>query len=186
MNHEFWQTEKGKSLIKLLLWLVFIGVIYIVFINIGSNKPIENKEVEKEQIKENILDLNNKNYTYTYKINTLDDYIIFNGYVLNNIDIGYKETKDKIIKYQIENNLVYEINFEEQKEIFDLYDNLIREFLDYNSLYNIIKKIKIEEDNWEFNYQDYLFKINNLDNGFNIIINNDIVTYDLTYYLWRE
>ena len=106
-QNSFWQTERGKSLIKLGLWLIFIlAIIIFAYTNKNDetvnneNKEIEEKETyEFKKYDEMIDSLLNSNYEFNYDIVIDDNNYLFNGTKCNNEVLGYKVEKLTIIRY---------------------------------------------------------------------------------------
>jgi len=75
-QNSFWQTERGKSLIKLGLWMIFILAIIIFAYTNKNDETVnnENKEIEEKEIyefkkyDEMINSLLNSNYEFNYDI----------------------------------------------------------------------------------------------------------------------
>ena len=96
-NNGFWQTDRGKALIKLLLWMVFIVILIVLVIvsernanseildvdkpeNNVTDTPSEPENVEYEAYNTMITNLLANNYEYEYLITTATDSIILTGF----------------------------------------------------------------------------------------------------------
>lgn len=196
-NNSFWQTESGKATIKFGGWFVFIIVIFIIFAIPGRNN--EEKKVTEEPKKDSEKytfkeydemqdELLNSNYSYKYdlKVNDLNYY--FNGTKCNGEDIGYKESNEGIIKYQIKDSIVDE----------NLYNNLEKSFLDLNVLFsnlkeylysveknNDIRRIKYNKEGYQVTVTTNLEKITNIEiiadgNIYNLSFTNAIFCDNIT------
>ncbi len=151
MNKElikkYWKDPKGHSLMLLLLWLVFltflIGIVSIA--NYFSPKreimSQEKTSMSYEDIWQNFL---KKDFSYTYTISINEELIKFEGKVVENTNFGYRERKDGIVKYSIEDDKTYEILLEEKNEVFNLFENVNAYLLDLNYIYEFVSKIPIE------------------------------------------
>ena len=169
MNKEFlkqcWKNPRWHSLMVLIIWIVsltlLMGIVSIVN-QFGSPKePIKNETKEsKITYEDKWNNLLNSNYKFTYLVKIEDDTIKYEGTKNDNVISGYRERKDGIIKYTIENNIVYEILIDEKQVINTLYENLEENLFNLTYLYDLIKNIPandsdiIEEDNitnYEYN-----------------------------------
>ena len=106
-DNSFWSTTQGKSTIKFIAWMIFIIILIVIFAINGKqeNNNINNTQEKNEEIisfekyetmQDNLL---NGCFNYEYKIIEENITTIYTGKKLNDTEIGYKETKDGIIKY---------------------------------------------------------------------------------------
>ena len=194
-QNSFWQTERGKSLIKLGLWLIFIlAIIIFAYTNKNDetvnneNKEIEEKETyEFKKYDEMIDSLLNSNYEFNYDIVIDDNNYLFNGTKCNNEVLGYKESNMGIVKYYISDN-TYQVILKDLVPIENLYENIDTNYLDLNILFNNLNEylynIEKNEDTRVITYkkEGYQVKVTtNLDNVTNINIVVDNNTYNLSY-----
>lgn len=193
-ENNFWNSKQGESLIKLIIWLVFIVILYLVltfgFGGKTSNNNTKNKtnEVEnKEEVTDNVVegtffDIRNKNYEYTYNVMIGEEKYVYNGTISLDSDSGYKESNEGIIKYEKIGDKYYQVTLNEQIEIPNLYENLQVDFLNYDILYTIISEYNCQNTYCEFDYNGYngsITKIN--DTSFNVNFNKEQENYDLIY-----
>ena len=149
-ENNFWKTDRGKALTKLLLWVVFIVIVLGAFImqekdNIDDYQMPSNEVTNEEnQDDDNNFkkysdmqdELLNNNYLYKYIITNSEEKIVFSGIKNGTNETGYKETKAGIIKYQIVDGIVSQINMDEITNIDNLYENIDRNYLDISLLFN--------------------------------------------------
>ena len=149
-ENNFWKTDRGKALTKLLLWVVFIVIVLGAFImqekdNIDDYQMPSNEVTDEEnQVNDNNFkkysdmqdELLNNNYLYKYIITNSEEKIVFSGIKNGTNETGYKETKAGIIKYQIVDGIVSQINIDEITNIDNLYENIDRNYLDISLLFN--------------------------------------------------
>ena len=149
-ENNFWKTDRGKALTKLLLWVVFIVIVLGAFImqekdNIDDYQMPSNEVTDEEnQVNDNNFkkysdmqeELLNNNYLYKYIITNSEEKIVFSGIKNGTNETGYKETKAGIIKYQIVDGIVSQINMDEITNIDNLYENIDRNYLDISLLFN--------------------------------------------------
>ena len=189
MENKFWKTVRGKAIIKLIIWLIFIAGVFALVTFMGpketnnNSKPsTETLEQEKTEKEEDILDLANKNYDFSYKIIVNNKEYLISGNVDATGEHGYKETQEGTIKYEKIDNHVYQVNLEEKTEITNFYEGLNAEFLDYAVLSTILSEYHCRSEVCNFSYNNYLIEINQLtNNSFKINISNDLENYELTY-----
>ena len=194
-KNSFWQTERGKSLIKLGLWLIFIlAIIIFAYTNKNDetvnneNKEIEEKETyEFKKYDEMIDSLLNSNYEFNYDIVIDDNNYLFNGTKCNNEVLGYKESNMGIVKYYISDN-TYQVILKDLVPIENLYENIDTNYLDLNILFNNLNEylynIEKNEDTRVITYKKEGYQVEvttNLDNVTNINIVVDNNTYNLSY-----
>ena len=185
MNN-FWGTERVNSLIKLIAWLAFILIVYLVMTFGIKSKPVTpqedapEEEVNKEETITSLLD---KDFTYTYHVTIGEEKYTFEGKILGNLEEGYKQDNDgTIVKYQIENNEVYQVINEEKTLISNLYENMQAEFLDYKFIDNIIQEHVKTTSPYEYSYLDYYFLVNkDRENSITVTITKDNASYELVY-----
>lgn len=155
MDKEFlkkcWKNPRWHSLIVLIIWIVSLSILVgIVSIMNGIN-PQEKKEIPKKQ-EENKISYQEKlehiisdeellSFLVTTKDNSLKLEGTENGGVVN----GYKEDRNGIKKYRIENGISYEVVLDEVKKIEGLYNEITQEFLDRNILISLL--LETEEEN---------------------------------------
>lgn len=190
-DNNFWKSDRATALFKLIFWLIFILVVYLVMTYgfddpapvLEENKPQEVTKPEDEAPQEIISDLTNKDFNYTYHIVIGEDKYNFEGKLVNNSEEGYKQNNDgTIIKYQIIGNDVYQVNNERTEKITNLYENMQKEFLDYQFMNNLIQEQNISKMPYEFDYLEYHFLLSkDSDNSFKVTINKDNNSYELSY-----
>lgn len=194
-QNSFWQTERGKAIVKLGLWLVFILAL-IIFALVNKNDNTINKENEETEEKEvyefkkydeMIESLLDSNYEFNYDIVINDINYLFNGTKCNNEVLGYKESNMGIIKYYISDN-TYQVVLKELVPIENLYENIDINYLDLNILFNNLNEylynIEKNDNKRTITYKKDGYQvevITNLDNITNINITVDNNTYNLSY-----
>lgn len=194
-QNSFWQTERGKAIAKLGLWLVFILAL-IIFALVNKNDNTINKENEETEEKEvyefkkydeMIESLLDSNYEFNYDIVINDTNYLFNGTKCNNEVLGYKESNMGIIKYYISDN-TYQVVLKELVPIENLYKNIDINYLDLNILFNNLNEylynIEKNDNKRTITYKKDGYQvevITNLDNITNINITVDNNTYNLSY-----
>lgn len=199
-KNTFWQSERGKAIIKLGLWMIFIVILIavVIFSDTGSNDielpPAEetpNTETENYEFV-NYNDMIDKlllnNYEYTYTITTLDNKYIYTGWKNNNQELGFKEDTIGIIKYFIDDTGCYRINLDNRELITDLYSNFDASYLNLSMLFdNLNEYLYSVEKNANVRTITYdkegyqVTVITDTENITNITITVDTTTYDLEF-----
>lgn len=156
MNKEFlkkcWKHPRWHSLMVLIIWIVsltlLMGIVSILNMFSSPKEPV-NRETNQ---KSNTMSYEEKwqkfardNYTYTYTITKNEETVKYEGTVKEGIDSGYRERKDGIIRYSIENGIVYEILVNEKKEMQTLYENVEASLLNPTSIHELIKNIEAND-----------------------------------------
>ena len=202
-ENNFWQTDRGKALTKLLLWILFIVIVLGAFImqekdNIDDYQMPSNEVTDEEnQVNDNNFkkysdmqdELLNNNYLYKYIITNSEEKIVFSGIKNGTNETGYKETKAGIIKYQIVDGIVSQINMDEITNIDNLYENIDRNYLDISLLFNNLSEYlystEKEDSKRTITYDKDGYKVSvitNLESIEKIQITVDEWIYELNFY----
>ena len=204
-NNGFWQTDRGKALIKLLLWMVFIVILIVLVIvsernanseildvdkpeNNVTDTPSEPENVEYEAYNTMITNLLANNYEYEYLITTATDSIILTGFKNPDKEIGFKETSSGITKYFIDSTGTYELNMNTSSIIDNLYSEFDSSYLNlellfsnlneylYNTEENVgIRTITYDKDGFQVTVTTDTKNITN------VLVMTDTTTYDLNF-----
>ena len=153
MKNEFWQTPRGKAIIKLSLWGIFFLVLFIL---IGLEKPINNEinNNEETEVKQFVLyydmleEIKQNNYKYKYSIKINDLNYILEGSKNGLIEEGLLESNNNIFKYYIDSNGIYKVNLDQKEKIDKLDNNIDDNIININNLLEMIKDIdyKVEKE----------------------------------------
>lgn len=197
-NHNaFWSSSEGVATLKFGGWMIFIGVLLVIFaINARTNKS-EDAPKEKDEQKETVNfknyetmqdELLKSNISYVYKITVGEKKYVFTGSKCNDIDEGFKESTDELIKYKIVKDKYYKVSVDKEEEITNLYEGLDASFLNLNVLFNNLKDYLYgveKEDNKRtitYNKEGYQVSvITNLESITNINITNEFAVYNLEF-----
>lgn len=127
-------TEKGKTLFKFILYLIFLFFVVILCLVAGAmgNPYTDGQKGESTNEESSILEektltyfekqelLKSGKYEFEYNIHLADEDISFLGdYDAGWVD-GYKETTDNLIHFKIEDGITYRMTLSEKVEISDL------------------------------------------------------------------
>ncbi len=174
-----WESKRWHSLILLLLWIVALAILFGVFTLINRvNKDLttpshtvqKNDQPSHESQKSSVLSYTEKlnalaleDYTFLYTILNGTYKVQFEGQKENNIVTGYKQDENEIIKYQIENQKIYQVLLDKKIETSKLYDNIDASLLDLNYIIGILKQVNendiiITEEETETSYDYNLTK----------------------------
>lgn len=204
-NNGFWQTDRGKALIKLLLWMVFIIILIVLAIvserngnseildvdkpeNNATDTPSEPENVEYEAYNTMITNLLANNYEYEYLITTATDSIILTGFKNPDKEIGFKETSSGITKYFIDSTGTYELNMNTYSIIDNLYSEFDSSYLNLELLFNNLSEYLYNaEENVgirTITYDKDGFQVTvttDTKNITNVLVMTDTTTYDLNF-----
>lgn len=204
-NNGFWQTDRGKALIKLLLWMVFIIILIVLAIvserngnseildvdkpeNNATDTPSEPENIEYEAYNTMITNLLANNYEYEYLITTATDSIILTGFKNPDKEIGFKETSSGITKYFIDSTGTYELNMNTYSIIDNLYSEFDSSYLNLELLFNNLSEYLYNtEENVgirTITYDKDGFQVTvttDTKNITNVLVMTDTTTYDLNF-----
>ena len=199
-NNNFWQTERGKAIIKLGGWFIFI-IALIIFVLVSeknaNNNVIDDTNSNKDEVTETyefllfsemINNLINGNYEYSYNITSNNINYIYEGIKCNNEELGYKESIDKIIKYYINDQNTYQVILNEYVEITNLYEGIDTNFINLEVLFNNLNEYlynTVKNENTRvITYDKDGYKVSittDLENITNISITTDNSIYNLDF-----
>ncbi len=199
-NNNFWQTERGKAIIKLGGWFIFI-IALIIFVLVSeknaNNSVIDDTNSDKDEVTETyefllfsemINNLINGNYEYSYNITSNNINYIYEGIKCNNEELGYKESIDKIIKYYINDQNTYQVILNEYVEITNLYEGIDTNFINLDVLFNNLNEYlynTVKNENTRvITYDKDGYKVSittDLENITNISITTDNSVYNLDF-----
>ena len=199
-NNNFWQTERGKAIIKLGGWFIFI-IALIIFVLVSeknaNNNVIDDTNSDKDEVTETyefllfsemINNLINGNYEYSYNITSNNINYIYEGIKCNNEELGYKESIDKIIKYYINDQNTYQVILNEYVEITNLYEGIDTNFINLEVLFNNLNEYlynTVKNENTRvITYDKDGYKVSittDLENITNISITTDNSVYNLDF-----
>lgn len=170
-------TEKGRTLFKFSLYMLFFAFVLILAIVSGATKvPIQKNTNSKES--ESMKVVEDKSLTYFEKQTKLysskyefsytyrgEKVVNFYGEVdAGNVD-GFKETDDELIHYTIENGVVYQKKMDEKVAIENLYDGMDETLFDLKGLFNKLNAnnatIESEDEKKTYTYKldNYTYKV---------------------------
>lgn len=156
---DFWKTPRGKALIKLGLWGIFLIVIF-AFATIDTPKRPTNPFEEKEEVEEKevvqfllyvdmIKGLQKNNYMFSYTIKNGERTILLSGSQMDDEILGLKETdRGEITKYYINKEGVYKVILGELEQIEDFYEYIDPSMLDMNAFFSSLAGVtyKVEKN----------------------------------------
>ena len=199
---EMWKNPQKKALIKLGLWFAFFALTFIFLsiaslFNNNSTKNIDSKSTEvNEEVLANIPkmleNLIISDYSYEFKITSLEKSYSYTGTKESSENEGYYESDTGIIKYSVIDDVYYQLNDGELKENQNIISQEDKELF---SLEKILEKVKEYElnnevinENNKYSYEliddEILWKVDIYTNGNYIneikLSSNDF-NYDLVY-----
>lgn len=200
-DNSFWQTEKGKATIKLVLWMIFIIILIIIVLvseRDSINLPVENNQTPTDEVETENYDFTNYNdmlndlllgnFEYTYTITSENSKYIYTGWKNESKEIGFKEDATGVIKYFIDSTGTYKVNLDTIEVIDYLYNGIDTSYLDlellFENLSEYLYSIEKNEDMRTINYDKEGYQVivtTNIENITNITITTDTATYDLEF-----
>lgn len=167
---KLWENKRYHALICLGLWLIFFLFVFLIVV-IPYNNAFKNlpKNNENENIttfidmKEKLL---NSEYDYKYTIYTTLGKTVYTGNKTKEKDTGYRENSEGLIKYEINNEGIFQINMDEEVPLENLYLDLNENYLDIQKIYDLTKDLieNVNEEQNEISYEKenigIIFKIN--------------------------
>ncbi len=185
-----WNTEKGRASLKLAFYGLFVVFVFMLIILGKDSNPTvykstySAKDYEKD-FDMQITELKNNNYSFNYNIDLNGNKILFYGKKNINVESGYKEDSNGIIKYLKDNDKTYKINIDGKEEITNLYEGINNNYLSVNYILNLIANIKPNKENKVYNYlleNNVNISIETSGNEINkITIKDNLDTYELTF-----
>lgn len=181
---KLWENKRYHALICLGLWLIFFLFVFLIVV-IPYNNTLKN--LPKNNENENIITFNdmkekllNSEYDYKYTINTSLGKTVYTGNKTKENDTGYRENSEGLIKYEINNEGIFQINMDEKVPLENLYLDLNGNYLDIQKIYDLTLNLteNVNEDQNEISYENenirIIFKINEQNIlSINIKDNND-------------
>lgn len=195
------KTERGRTAFKFTIYMIFLGFVLIILFLGGSfnRKPANTKRVGSTESSESVetieltyFDKQNKllngNYEFKYTING-ENSVLFDGELKDGVIKGYKESLDEVIKYEIEDGIVYKVFFNQKEEIHNLYENLDERLFDFSTLFELLNSSNSVIDNTSLNkiykyasvYEYNIEVITNETEITKIIIKNENIEYNFEF-----
>lgn len=163
---KMWENKQGRAIIKLFGYFLFIGVI-IIFLKINYTEPstTDNNEIKKEiTYGEKQKELLNSNIKYIYTINIDSNKYVYEGNIKDKVNKGYKKTQDSLVEYCIDDTGEYLVKLDNKVITTELYEEINKELIDVNNIFNIIVNISpdisYEEDIITYKYNTIVNDIN--------------------------
>lgn len=151
-----WENKRLHALIVFLLWVVVLIVLMGLLMLVNTiDKPKKKSEPvtkveEKEEKKENqneisydekLQNLAGSNYEFTYLITKDKEKMKYEGTKEGEVLIGYKQDKNGIIKYKIDNQKIYQMLIDKEVEISNLYDGIDASLLNLNYVRGLLNQV---------------------------------------------
>ena len=183
-------TPRGKAILKLIYWAIFFIILFLLF-SVASlfqsdNPPVpvtEDEPIKQEQDTKKSLDvleseLLSSTYRYQYYIEENNNSYFFEGLkALDHIE-GYKSyngISSGVLRYYIDQSGTYEIKGEEKVLITNLYEGLQKNFLNLESLFQIMNQLPLMLDQSN-SYPVYTAKDANYQYTLNISKEGTVIT----------
>lgn len=196
-DKKFFNTPRGKAIIKLSLWGIFLIIVYM-FATLGSpqemnpeNVPVnEEKEVFTFRLYSDMQeDLFKNNFAFIYKIQIGDKTYVYSGKQNENKILGLKETSEgNILRYYVEDGVTYKVIIDTLIEMEGLYQDIDVSLLDMKEFfaslkgvnYTVKKEEKIRTIVYDTQNYEVLVKTN-LENIESILLKKGDISYTLLF-----
>ncbi len=149
------KDNKRKALIKLLLWLLFLGIVLIISSVGNKDKSSDNlkKDNEKKVVTyEDKLDKLNDNFTYKYTITINNLVYNYEGKIMGKEEAGIYKVNESTINYYKNKGYIYQVVDGNLNKIDNLYLNVSQNYLDVSYLKELIKDKKYALNNGVYEY----------------------------------
>lgn len=193
-------TEKGRTLFKFILYMFFFVIVLILVViangmdspyirqnnstNISKESSTQKKELtyfEKQRI------LLEGKYDFIYNIEGPININYMGTYNNKNVE-GFKESEDNLIRYSIENGIIYKKSLTSKSEYDELYIGLEENLFDLENIFLKLNSnmavIRQEEDKkiYEYELDNKKYKVTtDYDGIIEITITFDVYTYKYTF-----
>ena len=157
---KLWENKRYHALVCLGLWFIFFIFVFLIVV-IPYNNALKNlpKNNETENIitfasmKEKLL---NSEYNYKYTVNTSLGKTVYTGTKTKENITGYRENSEGLIKYEINNEGIFQINMDEKIPLENLYLGLNENYLDIQKIYDLSSTLteNINEEENEIIYEN--------------------------------
>lgn len=171
---ELKKTSKGRAILRLIKWAIFFFFLFVFLVvssiitmnrkpnlappQVNPSTSNEKDEETSKPITKSFEELQTSllkgTYNYNYEITVGEAKYIYNGHKTPDVETGYKETNEGIIKYYIDDTGIFKETTTEKVRIDNLYENLNTEYLDLVSIFKIFAKIEfvLNESNESTNH----------------------------------
>lgn len=193
-------TEKGRTLFKFILYMVFFTSVVLLIIITNAvtpprqttrhassslvTTPEKKEELSYPEKQEKLL---KGTYDFYYKI-TSNRIIEYTGSFANGKVEGFRETEDELIRYTIEDGVVYKKDIQESLPYEELYLDLDSTLFDFTTLFAKLNSTGAqiirngEEKIYNYQLDDYTYKISTNANTITAIdINTKTDQYSYTF-----
>lgn len=179
---ELRSTEKGKTLLKFILYMIFLFFVIIICAVGGRNNPTlssssnSSDEAESGEIVQKELTYFDKQlllykgkYKFVYSVTGANVNIVYTGEYDSGNTSGYKETSEELIRYSIEDNIVYKHNLKSQEPYELLYDGVDEKLFDFKTVFS---KLNSSSSQIEKKDEQKIYTYSDLD-GYDYVIVTD-------------
>lgn len=161
---KYWKNPRTHALMVLIIWIVSLGLLMgiVTILNEltpqqkGKTPKTEEKQ-QKKSLEEKLQDLRSDEFLMSFRVTAKENTFKYEGTKQNGVVNGYKEDKNGIKKYRIEQDKIYEIVLDQATEIDTIYEEIIPEFLDRQTLISLLLENEEESiiDNKENSTYEY-------------------------------
>ena len=182
-----WNTPRGRAALKLGIYGIIVLFLLLVIAATKHDAPHEynvNYKISQTSYEDCLNKLAENNFSYNFKVTLPDQTISFQGQNDGQINSGYKEDVNGILKYVIKDNTVYQVIMDQESPITNLFDNLNSNYLDVNYIVSLLKDATYEQNSDIYNYTLDNLQIQVTKNRFaitNIVLQDGSNTYNLSF-----
>lgn len=155
MNKEtlkkIWKNKRWHSLVVLMLWMIGLALaMLLVFLMDDANSTISPQTNTNTNINRNLdyydklENLEEEDFSFSYTVTKDNEKITYEGNKIKNTITGYRQNRNGIMKYKIEDGITYEIQVDKEVEITTLYENVNASLLDISYILDLLYENKEE------------------------------------------
>ncbi len=145
---ELRSTERGRTLFKFILYMIFFVAVFLLILIVSRTNNLyltwnnsSSSSVEESTSKKVYTYLDKQNelisgkYEFVYNITGPKEYVFMGDYDNGQVD-AIRESDDEIIRYSIEDGVVYLKKLSSKEEYTSLYEGLNSQLFDLKSLFS--------------------------------------------------
>lgn len=159
---KLWNNKQTHALIVLGMWLTFFALVFVVLgiMSLFTSDEKNLNENKSVSVVEKLDELNYYDYDYEYIINDNNSIYSYKGEKTIEKNIGYYESLNGIVKYEISDGKVYKINNELKEESSEIITS--KDYY-YTNLVNIKNLVRFYENDVKKIDDKYILDVNTND-----------------------
>lgn len=156
---ELWENPRTHALMVLGLWAVFFIFVFL-YVEIASsfsprnelNEAVKQEEVKEKKFLNAFQKLSQENYAFTL-LKASNSYWIINGRRMDDLEEGFLEDENGIIKYMIQSEKMYQLEINNSHEIPSFYEGLPESVKSIRFVYNLLENMNFVIEGEHATYQ---------------------------------